>query len=170
MTGNIILTGLKIRLPYKTNFKKFLYAYSYTDFAVYRDYFLPVGLHLIYRYWNNRTFKVYKSLLLKVLTTNLIKRFFVYPVDGNCAYSATGEEFIEFTSCGIFDGKLKKHYKTSLGAILAYKKLLKNYLKDKEGIFFWRIKPELGGKFLTYTVYSRFLISEEPIKEIKLSF
>ena len=175
----IVKKILKIRVPYKVKLKQinkyssklwlFFYRFSYVGFDPYCEWYALIGLHLVYRWWYLKQLTVYKSFLLKIITKQAIKKFKVYPVNSDNLYSATGEEFVELMSCGEFDGKLKKKFKTTLGTILAYRKELRYYLKNKTGTIFWRIEPELAGLPFRYAIYSRLLISNKAIKEVKLS-
>ena len=158
---------LKKWLPYRVKYNKFFYLFSYTDYKTYRECYTIFGLHFIYRWWHERVSKIYKSYLLKIFEYWLSKKFIVYPIDSINMYSPTDEEFIEFTSCGKFNNKLKRSFKTTFGAVFAYFKEIQKYIKNKKGVFYWRIRPELSGRFLSYAIYSRFLISDKSINKNK---
>lgn len=87
--------------------------------------------------------------------------FVVYPVIGDNAISATGEEYAEvFTPLA----------DTPEEAVAAWKDVaISGYAYDRKGTIYWRIRPEIdvGSRDTTFEgqwkVYSRFLISDKPV-------
>jgi hypothetical protein len=109
--------------------------------------------------------------------------FPVYPVVGDNALSATGEEYVEVLSGKVVwdrspeemtlfpeDGYHNPTYATPEEAISKWKDAaISTYAYNKKGTLYWRRFPEidLGDKETTWEgkwkVYSRFLISDEPV-------
>ena len=96
----------------------------------------------------------------------LCKEFQVYLIDSKCAYAPTGESFITYCSAGIKpETKTAQYYNCEEEAIDEFEKIIRDIIKTKRGILYWRKRPEIvkDPEANLFFVYSRFLISNKPI-------